>query len=59
MSGSGGAGGEKRIHSFLSNDAEMEEGVHTGQSVLAGLAIISRGVVSSSLTGACLWTEWG
>lgn len=36
------------IHSFLSNNAEMDEGVHTGQvmqSASAGLAIILRDVV--------------
>lgn len=53
MSGSrkknGGGGGG--IHSFLSDDAEMDEGVHTGQvqSVSAGLAIISRDVMFARL----------
>lgn len=42
----GKGGGKGGIHSFLSYDAEMDEGVHTGQvSALAGLAIISRDVV--------------
>lgn len=33
------------IHSFLSYDAEMDEGVHTGQVMQSALAIISRDVV--------------
>lgn len=44
----GGGGKERGIHSFLSYDAEMDEGVHTGrvmQSALAGLAIVWRGEV--------------
>ena len=43
--GGGGGGGGWGIHSILSYDAEMEEGVHTGQvmqSALAGLAVVSR-----------------
>lgn len=45
--GGGGEGGEG-VHSFLSYDAEMDEGVHTGQvmqGALAGLAIVTRDVV--------------
>lgn len=52
MNGSRKKTGEERegggIHSFLSDDAEMDEGVHTGQvmqSASAGLVIISRDVV--------------
>lgn len=45
--GGGGEGGEG-VHSFLSYDAEMDEGVHTGQvmqGALAGLAIVTRDLV--------------
>ena len=44
----GEEGGGDGVHSFLSYDAEMDEGVHTGQvmqSALAGLAIVTRDVV--------------
>lgn len=43
------------VHSFLSDDAETDEGVRTGQSVSRHLEGCSVFVTN----GARLWTEWG